>query len=138
MRMMCSIGECTAFCVGRGLCQKHYMRWKRHGDPNATPRWCSLSERFWRYVHKTDTCWIWTGALSKGYGRFCVSQRPTVCVSAHRFAYRELVGHLEDDMTLDHLCRNKACVNPQHLEPVTAKENPLYNPLQERPSTIRW
>lgn len=65
-------------------------------------------------------CWIWQGALSnKGYGQICTDRTR----SAHRVSYETFVGPVPLGMQLDHLCRNRACINPGHLEPVTAKEN---------------
>lgn len=123
----CCVPGCSERRVSSGYCRMHYMRWKRHGDPNATPRFDPIDIRFWRYVEKTDGCWLWTGAKSRGYGRFVISQRPTVCVAAHRMAYELSVGPISDGLTIDHLCRNKACVNPAHLEPVTLAVNVLRN-----------
>lgn len=124
----CTVDGCGKRRVGRGFCRTHYMRWKRNGDPLATPRFCTLEERFWRYVEISETsCWEWTGALHRGYGAFTVSQRPTVTVKAHRFAYSMLVGPIPHGLTLDHLCRNKRCVHPLHLEPVTMRVNVLRN-----------
>ncbi|WP_374230356.1 HNH endonuclease signature motif containing protein [Rhodococcus sp. ARC_M12] len=57
-----------------------------------------------------------------GYGIFSVDTRP---VKAHRYSYTRLVGTISADMTIDHLCRVKSCVNPQHLEVVTRRENVL-------------
>lgn len=83
-------------------------------------------ERFAAKVLKTDGCWNWTGATQAGgYGRFMVSSRPNVLVLAHRFAYEQACGPIADDLTIDHLCRNTSCVNPEHLEPVTREENAL-------------
>ncbi len=66
-------------------------------------------------------CWNWQHALnSRGYG---ICQRRDWRGLAHRFAYTHLVGEVPEGMQIDHLCMNKACVNPEHLEPVTAKEN---------------
>lgn len=66
-------------------------------------------------------CWNWKHALnSRGYG---LCQRRDWRGLAHRFAYVSLVGEIPDGMQIDHLCMNKACVNPGHLEPVNAKEN---------------
>jgi len=56
-----------------------------------------------------------------GYARFNIA--PGQSVHAHRFAYEELVGPIPEGLDLDHLCRNKTCVNPAHLEPVTRAEN---------------
>ncbi len=67
-------------------------------------------------------CWIWQGTKfqSSGYGRLKVGGREYV---AHRFVYEALKGLVPAGRQLDHLCRVRACVNPDHLEPVTAREN---------------
>lgn len=123
----CYMEECEQPCAGFGLCKKHYMRWYRYGDPAATPRFDPLHIRFWKYVEKQseEGCWNWTGAATRGYGAFAISQRPTVAVRAHRFSYELEYGKIPDGLTIDHLCRNKSCVNPKHLEAVTPKVNVL-------------
>lgn len=74
---------------------------------------------FWSRVRKTDTCWLWAGCVSSGgYGR--VGRKV-----AHRLAYEELRGPVPHGLYLDHLCRVRNCVNPDHLEPVTHRENTL-------------
>lgn len=66
-------------------------------------------------------CWLWTRYIDRsGYGRF---HRPTGSPLAHRYAYEEFVGPVPEGMQLDHLCRVRRCVNPEHLEPVTPREN---------------
>lgn len=66
-------------------------------------------------------CWEWVGALaSNGYGSVSIGGKG---YSTHRAAYTALVGEVPDGLQLDHLCRNKACCNPAHLEPVTGSEN---------------
>lgn len=86
-----------------------------------------LEDRFWRQVEKhEDGCWLWKGHLQNGYGRFLFGRGHTQkCIGAHRMAYQLLVGPIPDGLQLDHLCRNQACVNPAHLEPVTNRENML-------------
>lgn len=88
----------------------------------------SVEERFWSKVKKTETCWLWTGGLTDtGYGQFFPSGRRQV--RAHRFAYELLVGPVPEGLFLDHVkargCRNRHCVNPAHLEPVTNRVNVL-------------
>ena len=85
----------------------------------------TVEERFWVKVEKTDYCWDWTGSrASQGYGQAYIAP-PNVKVQAHRFAYEQLVGPIPKGLTIDHLCRNRMCVNPAHLEPVTCRENVL-------------
>lgn len=83
----------------------------------------SDKDRFWPKVDKTASCWLWQGALYRsGYGAFRYNGQMRV---AHRFAYELLRGEIPDGLTLDHLCRVRACVRPDHLEPVTNRENVL-------------
>ena len=124
MTTVCSIDDCDRLAVSRGMCSKHERRFRRHGDALITFRpefEMTLEERFWFKVNKTDTCWLWTGALrGDGYGKFHVKRK---WVYAHRFAYELLVGPIPDGLELDHLCRIRNCVRPSHLEPVTHQEN---------------
>jgi hypothetical protein len=76
-------------------------------------------------VDKTQDCWNWTGALDNGYGRFQGGPRGSKVHRAHRLAYELLVGPIPEGLVLDHLCRNRRCVNPDHLEPVTNRINVL-------------
>lgn len=93
----------------------------------VTPRSLPTRDRFLCYVEKTDHCWNWIGTkCANGYGRFSLKQ---LGVQAHRYAYTEFVGPIPDGLEIDHTCRNRACVNPAHLEPVTHKVNVLRSPI---------
>jgi len=80
------------------------------------------SHEITRRIRKdANGCWTWTGSTSRrGYGQLQVNGH---VVRAHRHVYGLMVGPIPAGMTLDHLCGNKPCVNPAHLEPVTAREN---------------
>lgn len=82
-----------------------------------------VKARFWRYVspEPNNGCWLWTGGLSEGYGRFALKKGDSFF--AHRLAYSWSKGPIPEVMQLDHLCRVRCCVNPDHLEPVTNQEN---------------
>jgi hypothetical protein len=67
-------------------------------------------------------CWDWTASKDLGgYGMFSVARSQSR--RAHRISYQMFVGQIPDGLVIDHLCRNRGCVNPEHLEPVTASEN---------------
>ena len=79
------------------------------------------------YVVEENGCHTWTGSRDKnGYGKVgVVGETRMVMRMAHRVRYEREVGPIPEGMQLDHLCRNKACCNPAHLEPVTQRENLL-------------
>lgn len=82
---------------------------------------CSPQCRFVAKVEVGSECWLWTGAQdSNGYGHMRDGQRT---VKAHRFSYETAVERIPDGLEIDHLCRVRLCVNPDHLEPVTDHEN---------------
>lgn len=71
-----------------------------------------------RGIEKGSRCWIWKGPQSRtGYGKVMIT------ISAHRLAYLLKYDSIEPGLVLDHLCRNRTCVNPAHMEAVTAKTN---------------
>jgi hypothetical protein len=122
----CAIDGCDrpVLVKSRGWCRTHYYRWWNHGDPlkKVTRRSSGTNaERWWSKVNKDgpDGCWLWSGSLDRnGYGQFDTTDGGHVNHRAHRFGYKMLVRSLDDEETLDHLCRVHACVNPSHLEPV--------------------
>lgn len=129
-RNACSVDDCTGDAWGHGYCRKHYERWQRTGSTDLLPV-RSLDQRLAEDInydgplpeHMPDAgpCWLWGGTRDKwGYGKITIRQ---VKQSVHRVVYRELVGPIPDGLTLDHLCRNPPCCNPDHMEPVTNAEN---------------
>lgn len=84
----------------------------------------SMAERlaYKTRVDEVTGCWEWTGTTNhKGYGHFKNPQRRMIKV--HRFAWEQIHGPLDPEITIDHLCHNRICVNPAHLEPVSREEN---------------
>ena len=79
-----------------------------------------MEARFLKYVNKTDTCWLWTGSKSYGYGQFNFDNRNC---RAHRYAYEMWVGPIPSGLVLRHKCDNPICVNPDHLETGTQQDN---------------
>ena len=81
-----------------------------------------LRARLMRHIEPKGDCWEWTGSRDRqGYGKAnAIGQ-----TLAHRIVYEVLAGPIPEGLTLDHLCRNRACVNPDHLEPVTMTVNIL-------------
>lgn len=84
-------------------------------------------ERTMSHISKSDDCWVWLGKpANTGYGQIGFGKRnERVTKNAHRVVYELLVGEVPEGKQLDHLCKNRLCVNPAHLEPVTQRENLL-------------
>lgn len=96
----------------------HYKRWQRTGSPEGMTQ----ERRFFSHVQQdVFGCWNWIGTLSaEGYAKFGENSKT---VLAHRWIYEFLRADIPAGLELDHLCRNRACVNPWHLEPVTSSIN---------------
>lgn len=87
-----------------------------------------LWDRVWPRLRWTETdCWEWEGALASGYGVVQASTKNRQYV--HRLVYERLVGKIPDGLHIDHLCRNRRCANPKHLEPVACRTNVLRSPV---------
>jgi len=109
--------------AARQLCSKHYQRWWSRGAldlaPGYEPR--TLQQRLEAKTVKGPGCWTWTGSHDPdGYGKISVRSRMT---NAHRVAYQIYVGPIPEAYEVDHLCRNRGCVNPAHLEAVPKPVN---------------
>lgn len=82
-------------------------------------------QQYWQRLDTADTdaCWPWKGGLDRGgYGRFQTGRK---FFAAHRVAFGLSKGPIEPGLVLDHLCHNRACCNPAHLEQVTSRENTM-------------
>jgi len=123
----CIIDGCTQPrpSGNRGMCNSHYMRWWRTGDANAPIKVLKNKpaiDRFYFMVEKTNTCWIWKGALDKrGYGR--ISDDSGWYDMAHRWSYKHFKGQIPEGLVVHHKCVVPKCVNPDHLEVETHRGN---------------
>jgi HNH endonuclease len=117
----CIVEGCEREGYAFDLCSLHYKRKKRTGG-TVKAGGIPIEERFWRYVDADGPCWLWTGTRigRTGYGHISLNGQTTL---AHRWAWEFLIGPIPKGMQLDHLCRVKCCVNPDHLEVVTPSEN---------------
>lgn len=86
-----------------------------------------FNAHFLSQIELIGRCWWWFGASTpNGYGKFYTGRdenKRRIFVSSHRYSYQMFKGDIPEGLSLDHLCRNTLCVNPNHLEPVTTKEN---------------
>jgi hypothetical protein len=118
----CSVAGCIRPLLAKGLCNLHYKRVRRGvGIQGITPE-----RRFFSRIARETPggCWEWDRPRKDGYGQFAAGNN-RVSVPAHRWSYEFLVGPVPDGLDLDHLCRNRRCVNPDHLDPVPNAENIL-------------
>lgn len=76
----------------------------------------------YRLILQDNGCWHWAGRWTSGDGYNKVSYQGKAWM-VHRLIYTLMVGPIPDGLVLDHTCRDRACCNPKHLEPVTQKEN---------------
>lgn len=122
MTLPCIVEDCTTPSVSWKMCQKHYKRTKNNGSPHISGR-KTLSERFFEKVDRSGECWEWLGGKNhKGYGHFYQAGEGRTH-SAHRASYEMEYGTIPPRMEVDHTCRNRGCVNPEHLRLATRKQN---------------
>lgn len=114
----CSVDDCEKPAKAKGMCIMHYKRVRNHGTTERLDRKIPKAELFERYVTRTDGCWEWNGPVTThgytGLGRHGLG---------HRWSYEQQNGEIPESLVIDHLCRNKTCTNPDHLEAVTNQEN---------------
>jgi hypothetical protein len=133
MNKTCSFEGCNRKHCAKGLCNSHWAQQNRHGILNSIKVDETPERRFERNIKKDEMtgCWNWYGAGSGktydknsgsgGYGMLRIQGKSWM---AHRWAYEQKYKlKLTSEDTLDHLCRNTRCVNPDHLEKVTLTEN---------------
>lgn len=94
--------------------------------PRGTYARRSTEELFWAKVEKSEGCWNWTASTDEGYGVFHDNRRK---LSAHRWSWLHHGGVIPDGFQLDHLCRNRRCVRPSHLEAVLPRDNTHRSPV---------
>lgn len=125
---------------GHPICDGNVYQWERNGRVQRRCRECALDrakrqrmgerslkgeerllKRFFEKIEKADGCWNWIGSKTlSGYGRFSDGKLE---IAAHRFAYVHFKRDILDELTVDHICKNRACVNPEHLRLLSREEN---------------
>lgn len=127
MPRSCSVAGCERVHYAKSYCKMHSKRVARHGDPLVVspPGYAArpVIDRFWKKIDESGSvaCWEWKPSLdSSGYGQLKIEGK---MVYAHRWSYEYFVGPITKGLQIDHLCRNRRCVNPTHLEVVTPRVN---------------
>lgn len=119
----CKRPGCAKRIEARGFCSSHYKAARRSGELVALPR-PTPEDIIWTKIIQVGDCWQWTGTNQNGYG-IVGGHRKGNWKYCHRFSYELLRAEIPEGLHIDHLCRNKLCLNPWHLEPVTQRENNL-------------
>lgn len=120
---VCSISECGKPQHGRGWCDVHYTRWRKHGNPLTLKRTshedlCSFLESA---LHsETDSCIVWPYSLANGYPQITIEKRSC---GAHIIVLERTVGSRPKGKEAAHSCGVSGCINPRHLRWATPVEN---------------
>ena len=118
----------AAYAAGKGrFCSRYCHHVFQKGRPQFRKTMTPM-DHFSTKIKKTSGCWLWAGTIdNNGYGKFEVTIERFVrrVFSSHRFSYELYKGPIPAGLHIDHLCRVRNCVNPEHLEVVTPRENVL-------------
>ncbi|WP_425061836.1 HNH endonuclease signature motif containing protein [Roseovarius confluentis] len=120
----CRVSNCGGKHLAKGLCRKHYLRKYRTGSLNTSVLYgeTALNRVLSKVVKTQSGCWEYTGKLTpKGYAH--VKSDDGKMRFAHRIVFEAYIGPVPEGKEVDHLCRNRSCCNPDHLEAVTHQEN---------------
>lgn len=124
-RGVCSVSGCGRICKAKGLCEKHYMRLRRHGHVGTTRQLSFDREEAFELRVERDPesgCLRWTGAKNAaGYG--VMTRGGGRMVGAHRYAFERANGPIPDGAWIDHACHRRDCVEASHLRLADAPEN---------------
>lgn len=120
----CTVDQCDRPLRVNDVCEMHWIRMNRHGSYDLRPT--IVADRFWDKVTTSQAgeCWEWKGSRNKyGYGRFTLTDKPTVRLLSHRMAYILSTGEDVRGLVVRHTCDNPPCCNPAHLIPGSLADN---------------
>ena len=117
----CSVSGCSRSSRARGMCDTHYKQQARGVDPGEfRPRGLDLHAFLAMNSREDGECRVWTGYIERGYGRTVWNGKNA---RAYRLAFELAYGAVPGGMVVDHICRNRACIRPEHLQAVSSAEN---------------